>query len=62
MKSFLCGPGYPGRVEAEVEYQLTEDNDLIINFKATVQGKATPINMCNHAYFNLAGHVSYKHM
>lgn len=49
--------GYPGKVTATVTYQLTEDNSIIINFTANTQGKATPINLTNHAYFNLAGHV-----
>ena len=50
--------GYPGEVTATVTYQLTEDNVLAIAYTATTT-KATSINLTNHAYFNLAGHVSY---
>lgn len=47
--------GYPGTVLASVTFQLTEDNELKINFIATTS-KPTPINMTNHSYFNLGGH------
>ncbi|XP_054759167.2 galactose mutarotase-like [Lytechinus pictus] len=47
--------GFPGEVTASVTYQLTDDNRLVISFVATTT-KATPINLCNHSYFNLAGH------
>jgi len=46
--------GYPGTVEATVIYELRNDNELRIAFHA-VADKATPVNMTNHAYFNLAG-------
>lgn len=49
--------GYPGMVEATVTYQLTTDNRFRVEFNATTT-KATPINLTNHSYFNLAGHVS----
>ena len=50
--------GYPGTVTACVMYQLNDDNELLIQYTATTD-KATPINLTNHAYFNLAGHVSF---
>ena len=45
--------GFPGNVQARVIYRLVE-RDLIIEFHATTD-KTTPINMTNHAYFNLRG-------
>ncbi|MBG0788962.1 MAG: galactose mutarotase [Desulfovibrionaceae bacterium] len=45
--------GYPGTVEARVEYTLLE-NGLRLDFFATVD-KATPVSMTNHSYFNLSG-------
>ena len=49
--------GYPGEVLACVLFEMTTDNDFIIEMKAT-STKPTPINLTNHSYFNLAGHVS----
>ena len=49
--------GYPGAVEVTVTYELNDDNELVIEYTAT-SSKATPINLTNHSYFNLGGHVS----
>lgn len=46
--------GYPGNLHASVLYQVTEDNRLSIEYRATVD-KACPVNLTNHAYFNLDG-------
>ncbi len=45
--------GYPGNLELTVSYELLDDR-LIISYNAT-SDKATPLNLTNHSYFNLAG-------
>lgn len=44
--------GYPHAIDFKVVYELTDENELKIGYFATPQGK-TPINMTQHAYFNL---------
>ena len=41
-------------------YSLTEDNTVLVRMTARTD-EATPINMANHAYYNLAGHTSGSH-
>ena len=46
--------GFPGNVKLTVTYILDENNNLSCIYNAETD-KATPINITNHAYFNLAG-------
>lgn len=46
--------GYPGNLDINVTYTLTDTNELKIDYLATTDQK-TPINLTNHTYFNLKG-------
>lgn len=51
--------GFPGELQAEVRYVLTDDNKVMIYYRTQVS-ELCPINLTNHAYFNLAGEDSAK--
>ncbi|TVR88725.1 MAG: galactose mutarotase [Spirochaetaceae bacterium] len=48
---------YPGKVEVELTVTLNESNELRFEYRATAD-RATPINLTNHCYWNLAGSTS----
>lgn len=49
--------GYPGSIDVEVKYELTDENEVKISYHA-VPDQDTILNMTNHSYFNLDGHGS----
>ena len=46
--------GYPGNLSSTVIYELTENNELKIDYNATTD-KSTVVNMTHHSFFNLKG-------
>lgn len=46
--------GYPGNLNVEISYALTDAEELIINYRSETD-KDTVINFTNHSFFNLNG-------
>jgi len=46
--------GFPGKLNAVVCYGLTKSNEIIADYQVKVT-MPCPVNLTNHAYFNLAG-------
>jgi len=46
--------GFPGKLKVVVSYGLTKSNEVICDYYA-ISDKPCPVNLTNHAYFNLAG-------
>lgn len=46
--------GYPGKLQVDIHYSLTNDNEFIIEYRA-VTDKDTVVNLTVHPYFNLHG-------
>ena len=46
--------GFPGTLRSHVTYTLTDDDRLIVDYRATTD-KATPVNLTQHTYWNLVG-------
>jgi len=44
--------GYPGNLEVQVQYSLSEDNSLRIDYQASTD-QPTVVNLTQHSYFNL---------
>ena len=49
--------GFPGNAAMTVEYKLTDDNEIVINYTGLCD-KDTVFNLTNHSYFNLNGQGS----
>lgn len=46
--------GFPGNLTVNVSYHFNDENEVAIEYSATID-KCCPVNLTNHAYFNLMG-------
>jgi aldose 1-epimerase len=49
--------GYPGNLNVAVSYGLTRSNEIVVLYEAK-SDMATPVNLTNHSFYNLAGEGS----
>lgn len=49
--------GFPGNLDVTVTYSVTENQSILMEYEAKTD-KATPVNLTNHAFFNLNGEGS----
>ena len=49
--------GYPGNLNVNVTYTLSDDNELSVEYNAETD-KTTVLNLTQHSYFNLSGESS----
>lgn len=49
--------GFPGNLDVKVTYSVTKNRGIKMEYEATTD-KATPVNLTNHAFFNLNGEGS----
>ena len=54
--------GFPGHIIVNSTYLLGPLGELVMEWQAVMEGEVdgfeTPINLCNHAYWNLSGDFS----
>ncbi len=49
--------GYPGNLDVQIRYAVSVSNVFSVDYRAT-SDRATPVNLTQHSYFNLAGEGS----
>ena len=47
--------GFPGDLSIELNYELSDDRGLVVEWRATAGDEATPCSCTSHVYFNLDG-------
>lgn len=57
-RSFDDEGGFPGDILVTVMYTLTGNKQLIVTMKAMALNKPTPVNLAQHAFWNVGGHNS----
>lgn len=57
LKSPHGDQGFPGNIEVWIVYQITDDNQVSISYRA-VTDRPTHLNLTTHGYFNLSGFKS----